>query len=156
MKVERIALIGLGLIGSSIARAVRAKLPETEVVGHAASEKTRARSRELGFCHRVEDSMAEAVKGADLVIACAPVGANADIAREIGPYLRQGAIVSDVGSVKAAVVRDMQPFLPGHVQFIPAIRSRGPKIPARMPALRRCSRTAGAFSRPCRQLPMRR
>jgi cyclohexadieny/prephenate dehydrogenase len=119
MSIKRLALIGLGLIGSSIARGVRGKLPETEVIGFAASEKTRLRAAELGFCHAVRDSAAEAVEGADLVILCAPVGANAGIAREIGPHLTQGAIVSDVGSVKAAVVRDMQPFLPKHVAFIP-------------------------------------
>jgi cyclohexadieny/prephenate dehydrogenase len=119
MSIQRIALIGLGLIGSSIARAVRIKLPETEVIGFAASAGTRQRARELGFCHAVKDGAADAVEGADLVILCAPVGANAGIAREIGPHLMEGAIVSDVGSVKAAVVRDMQPYLPKHVAFIP-------------------------------------
>ncbi len=119
MKVKRIALIGLGLIGSSIARATREKLPETEIIGFAASEKTRDRARELGFCHAVVDSAAASVEGADLVILCVPVGANASVAKEIGPHLENGAIVSDVGSVKGAVIRDIQPHLPKHVQFIP-------------------------------------
>jgi cyclohexadieny/prephenate dehydrogenase len=119
MTVQRLALIGLGLIGSSIARATREKLPATEVIGFAASARTRQRAQELGFCHSVRESAAEAVRDADVVILCAPVGANASIAAEIGRHLKQGAIVSDVGSVKGAVIRDVQPHLPAHAQFIP-------------------------------------
>jgi cyclohexadieny/prephenate dehydrogenase len=117
--VKRLALVGLGLIGSSIARAVREKLPEIAVVGFAASEATRRRARELGFCHEIREDAGAAVAGADLVILCAPVGANAAIGAAIGPHLAEGAILSDVGSVKAAVVRDLKPHLPAHVRFIP-------------------------------------
>jgi cyclohexadieny/prephenate dehydrogenase len=117
--VKRLALIGLGLIGSSIAWATREKLPATEIIGYAASEKTRHRARELGFCHAIAQSEAEAVRDADLVILCVPVGANAAIAKAIAPHLMDGAIISDVGSVKGAVVRDMIPHLPAHVHFIP-------------------------------------
>ncbi|CUU43893.1 Arogenate dehydrogenase [Blastochloris viridis] len=85
-----------------------------------ASERVRHRVRALGFADVVVDTAAEAVATADLVIACVPVGAQGLVAAEIGPALKPGAIVSDVGSVKAAVVRDMAPHLPAHVQFVPA------------------------------------
>jgi cyclohexadieny/prephenate dehydrogenase len=117
--IASVALIGLGLIGSSIARGIREKIPDVTVIGHASSDRTRARARELAFCHEIHDQVETAVEHADLVILCVPVGANAGIAKTIAPHLKQGAIVSDVGSVKGAVVRDMQPFLPAHVHFIP-------------------------------------
>jgi cyclohexadieny/prephenate dehydrogenase len=117
---RRIALIGFGLIGGSIARAARAHGLAGEIVATARSAKTRARVEELGIVDRVVDSNAEAVKDADLVILCIPVGACGPVAEEIAPHLKAGAIVSDVGSVKGAVVRDMAPYLPDSVHFIPA------------------------------------
>jgi cyclohexadieny/prephenate dehydrogenase len=75
---------------------------------------------ELGVVDRVVETNAEAVQDADLVILCIPVGACGPVAEEIAPHLKPGAIVSDVGSVKGAVVRDMAPYLPGNVHFIPA------------------------------------
>jgi cyclohexadieny/prephenate dehydrogenase len=117
---EQLALIGAGLIGSSIARAARAQGVVRTIVASARSQQTRARLRELGIADQVLDSNAEAVANADLVIVCVPVGACGAVAAEIGPHLRPGAVVSDVGSVKAAVVRDMAPHLPGVVHFIPA------------------------------------
>jgi cyclohexadieny/prephenate dehydrogenase len=116
----RVALIGFGLIGGSIARAARAQGLAGEIVTTARSAKTRARVKELGVVDRVVDTNAEAVKEADLVILCIPVGACGPVAEEIAPYLKPGAIVSDVGSVKGAVVRDMAPHLPDNVHFIPA------------------------------------
>jgi cyclohexadieny/prephenate dehydrogenase len=116
----RIALIGFGLIGGSIARAARAKGLASEIVTTARSPKTRARVAELGVVDRVVETNAEAVKDADLVILCIPVGACGPVAEEIAPYLKPGAIVSDVGSVKGAVVRDMAPHLPAGVHFVPA------------------------------------
>jgi cyclohexadieny/prephenate dehydrogenase len=116
----RIALIGFGLIGGSIARAARAQGLAGEIVTTARSAKTRARVMELGVVDRVVETSAEAVKDADLVILCIPVGACGPVAEEIALYLKPGAIVSDVGSVKGAVVRDMAPFLPEGVHFIPA------------------------------------
>src|ERR1700749_1421383 len=101
----RIALIGFGLIGGSIARAARAQGLAGEIVTTARSAKTRARVMELGVVDRVLETNAEAVEGADLVILCIPVGACGEVAAEIASHLRQGAIVSDVGSVKAAIVR---------------------------------------------------
>jgi cyclohexadieny/prephenate dehydrogenase len=117
---ERLALIGAGLIGSSIARAARARGVVRSVVATARSAATRKRVMELGFADDVAATNVEAAKDADLVIVCIPVGACGPVAAEIGPHLTPGAIVSDVGSVKAAVVRDMAPHLPAHVHFVPA------------------------------------
>ncbi|WP_315783088.1 MULTISPECIES: prephenate/arogenate dehydrogenase family protein [unclassified Bradyrhizobium] len=119
-RFERIALIGFGLIGGSIARAARLQGMAGEIVTTARSDKTRARVTELGIVDRVVASNAEAVKDADLVILCIPVGACGPVAEEIAPHLKPGAIVSDVGSVKGAIVRDMAPHLPAHVHFVPA------------------------------------
>ena len=118
--VERLALIGMGLIGSSIARAARAAGAAKTIVATARSEATRKRVVELGLADRVTKSNAEAVKDSDLVIVCIPVGASGEVAKEIGPHLKAGAIVSDVGSVKGAVLRAMAPHLPKAVHFIPA------------------------------------
>jgi cyclohexadieny/prephenate dehydrogenase len=116
----RLALIGFGLIGGSIARAAREQGLAGEIVTTARSERTRARVIELGVVDRVVETNAEAVKNADLVILCIPVGACGAVAQEIASDLKQGAIVSDVGSVKGAVVRDMAPYLPASVHFVPA------------------------------------
>jgi cyclohexadieny/prephenate dehydrogenase len=117
---DRLALIGSGLIGSSIARAARAKNAVREIVMTARSEKTRMRVVELGIADRVMATNVDAAQGADLVILCVPVGQSGEVAREIGPHLQPGATVSDVGSVKGAVVRDMAPHLGADVHFIPA------------------------------------
>jgi len=118
--VERLALIGTGLIGGSIARAAKASGAAKTVVATARSAETRKRIKELGFADHVAETNAEAVKDADLVIVSIPVGASGAVAKEIGPHLRQGAILSDVGSVKGSVVRDMGPYVPKGVHFIPA------------------------------------
>ncbi len=117
---DRLALIGVGLIGSSIARAARALGVVESIVASSRSAATRQRIAALGLADRVVDTNAEAADGADLVIVCVPIGACGAVAREIGPRLKQGAVVSDVGSVKAAVVRDMAPHIPAGVHFIPA------------------------------------
>jgi cyclohexadieny/prephenate dehydrogenase len=117
---KRLALIGFGLIGGSIARAARAHGIVGEIVATARSERTRARVKELGIVDSVVATNAEAVRGADLVILCIPVGACGPVAREIATDLAPGAIVSDVGSVKGAVVKDMAPHLPATTHFIPA------------------------------------
>jgi cyclohexadieny/prephenate dehydrogenase len=117
---NRLALIGMGLIGSSIARAARARGAVRSIVATARSAKTRRRVAELGLADQVIESNAAAVEGADLVIVCIPVGACAAVAKEIGPHLAAGATVSDVGSVKGSVLRDMAPHLPANVHFVPA------------------------------------
>jgi cyclohexadieny/prephenate dehydrogenase len=116
----KIALIGFGLIGGSIARAARAQGLAGEIVTTARSAKTRARVKELGIADAVMETNAEAVKDADLVILCIPVGACGAVAAEIAPHLKPGAVISDVGSVKGAVVRDMAPHLPAAAHFVPA------------------------------------
>ena len=117
---NRLALIGVGLIGSSIARAARLENAVGSIVATARSPETRRRVAELGLADQVVETNAAAVEGADLVIVCIPVGACGAVAQEIGPHLSPGAIVSDVGSVKSGVVRDMHPHLPSHVHFVPA------------------------------------
>ncbi len=116
----RVALIGLGLIGSSMAWAMRRRGLAGEIVGYARSAETRAVAARLGFLDRVRDSAAEAARGADLVVLCTPVGAMAAVAREIAPALAPGAIVSDVGSVKASVIAAVAPHLPEGAVFVPA------------------------------------
>jgi cyclohexadieny/prephenate dehydrogenase len=118
--IDTLAIIGLGLIGSSIARAARAQGAVSSIVATARSPKTRARVAELGLADKVVETNAEAVEGADLVIVCVPVGVCGAVAKQIGPHLKAGATVSDVGSVKGSVVRDMSPHLPETVHFIPA------------------------------------
>ncbi len=116
---ERLALVGVGLIGSSIARRARQDGLVKEIVATARSQATRDAVTRLGLADRVFETAGEAVIGADLVILCAPVGAFAGIAAEIGPYLAPGAIVSDVGSVKQAMVDDVGPHMPAGVHLVP-------------------------------------
>ncbi len=116
---ERVALIGLGLIGSSLSHAMRrGKLART-IVGHAQSQRTRDTALRIGLVSSVTATAAEAARDADLVILCVPVGACGTVARDMGAALKAGAILTDVGSVKAAVLRDVAPFVPEGVHFIP-------------------------------------
>jgi cyclohexadieny/prephenate dehydrogenase len=115
----RVAIIGIGLIGSSLAHAMRKKNLAGEIAGYARSETTRIKARELGLVDMVFPTAREAVDGADLVILCSPVGTYAALAEEIGPALKPGAILTDVGSVKGAVVRDVAGHVPPGVHFIP-------------------------------------
>jgi cyclohexadieny/prephenate dehydrogenase len=117
---NRVALIGFGLIGGSIARAAREQGLAGEIVTTARSAKSRDRIRQLKIVDRVVETNAEAATEADLVILCIPVGACGAVAEEIAVHLKPGAIVSDVGSVKASVVRDMAPYLPATTHFVPA------------------------------------
>ena len=141
---KKIALIGFGLIGGSIARAARAQGLAGEIVTTARSAKTRARVEELGIVDRVVETNAEAVEDADLVILCIPVGACGPVAQEIAAHLKPGAIVSDVGSVKGAVVEDMAPHLPPACISCRRIRSPAPSIPVPIPVSPNSSSTAGA------------
>ncbi len=117
---DRVALIGLGLIASSMFWAIKRAGLAGEVTGYARSQETRETARRIGLCDRVCDSASEAVEGADLVVLCVPVGAMGAVAAEIGSVLKPGATISDVGSVKAAVVEAVGPHLPENVHFIPA------------------------------------
>ena len=118
--IDRLALIGVGLIGGSIARAAREYGVVRSIVATARSEATRRRVIELGIADQVVETNAEAAKDADLVIICIPVGASGPVAAEIAASLKPGAIVSDVGSVKSAVLKDMAPHVPAGVHLIPA------------------------------------
>ncbi|MEL7461092.1 MAG: prephenate/arogenate dehydrogenase family protein [Pseudomonadota bacterium] len=115
---ERVALIGLGLIASSMAHGMRRANVAGEIVGTARSAQTRETTKDLGFCDTVVDTAAEAVAGADLVVLATPVGAMEAVARDIGPHLKPGATVTDVGSVKRAVLDAVVPHLPQTVQFV--------------------------------------
>ena len=115
---SHIALIGLGLIASSIAHAARRLPNPPRITGTARSPQTRETAREIGLCE-VTETAAEAVKGADLVILCVPPGAMGAVAAEIAPHLSEGAIVSDVGSLKGAIIEAVAPHIPPHVTFIP-------------------------------------
>ena len=117
---DRVALIGLGLIASSIFWAIRRGDLAGEVTGYARSGVTRDTARRIGVCDRVCDSAAEAVAGADLVILCVPVGAMGQVTADIAGALKPGATVSDVGSVKRAVIDAVGPHLPEGVHFVPA------------------------------------
>ncbi len=116
---ERVALIGLGLIASSMAHAMRRHGLAGEIVGTARSAETRDIAREIGFCDRVVETAAEAVQRADLVVLAIPVGAMSAVAKDIGPHLKPGATLTDVGSVKRAVIEAVRPHVPEGVHFIP-------------------------------------
>ena len=116
---ERVALIGLGLIASSMSHAMRAHGLAGDITGTARSAETRAQAERIGLCSVVYETAAEAVKGADLVVLAVPVGAMAGIAEEIAPHLKPGCTVTDVGSVKRAVVDAVGPHIPEGVHFIP-------------------------------------
>jgi cyclohexadieny/prephenate dehydrogenase len=117
---ERVAIIGVGLIGSSIARAARRKNAAGRIVIADCSREARDRAAALGLGDEIGASSAEAAAGADLVILSVPVGADEAVAREIAPALKAGAIVSDVGSVKGAVIAAVAPHLPPSAHLIPA------------------------------------
>ncbi|MGH1368468.1 MAG: prephenate/arogenate dehydrogenase family protein [Maritimibacter sp.] len=117
---ERVALIGLGLIAGSMAHAMRRAKLAGEIVGTARSAKSRDIAREITLVDRVEDTAATAVQEADLVVLAVPVGAMEAVAREIAPHLKPGATVTDVGSVKGAVIEAVGPHIPENVHFIPA------------------------------------
>lgn len=116
---ERVALIGLGLIAGSMSLAMRRGGLAGEIVGYARSAETRETARNIGLVDRVYDSAIDAVAGADLVVLCVPVGVMGDVAKEIAPALKSGATVSDVGSVKAAVIAAVAPHLAENIHFIP-------------------------------------
>ena len=118
---KRLALVGIGLIGSSVARiAMENRELAAEVVASARTQKTLDRVLELGIVDRVELDPGRAVEGADCVMLCAPVGAYAALAEAIAPHLAPGCIVTDVGSTKQSVIRDVGPLIPAGVHFVPA------------------------------------
>jgi cyclohexadieny/prephenate dehydrogenase len=118
---RQLTLIGAGLIGSSVARIAHERGDlASEVVVNARTARTLERVRELGFADRVEADPARAVEEADCVMLCAPVGAFADLAQRIAPHLADGSILTDVGSTKQSVIRDVGPHVPAGVHFVPS------------------------------------
>lgn len=116
---DKVALIGLGLIGSSISHGTRRAGLAKSIVGSARTPATLTKALEIGLIDEGFGSAAEAAAGADLIILCAPVGVCGTLAKEIGPHLTSGAILTDVGSVKGAIVRDVGPHVPPGVHFVP-------------------------------------
>lgn len=116
---RHVAFIGLGLIAGSMGLALRRAGFKGRLTGTARSAESRAAALELGLVDAVFGTAAETVAGADLVVLCVPVGVMEQVAREIGPHLAPGAVVTDVGSVKQAVVDVVAPHLPETVHFIP-------------------------------------
>jgi cyclohexadieny/prephenate dehydrogenase len=116
---KHVTLIGLGLIGSSLAHAIKRHNLAERITGYDVSESVRKRAAELELAV-IAATPADAVKGADLVILCSPVGSYKDVATAMAPHLATGAILSDVGSVKSAVIRDVAPLVPKAVHFLPA------------------------------------
>jgi cyclohexadieny/prephenate dehydrogenase len=116
----RVALVGAGLIGSSIARAARAFDAAREIAILDAAPDVMARVRELRIADEASGNPASALKGADLVVICTPVGVCGAVAQTLAPHLEPGAILSDVGSVKGEVVSQVAPYVPAGVHFVPA------------------------------------
>tara|TARA_B100000902_G_scaffold377318_1_gene409413 strand:+ start:438 stop:1361 length:924 start_codon:yes stop_codon:yes gene_type:complete len=117
---NRVALIGLGLIASSMFWSIRRGNLAKEVVGHAKSKKTREIAKSIGLCDHIFDNLKDTVADADLVVLCIPVGTMSEVVAQIAPYLKEGATLSDVGSVKRAVIDTVQPLVPSNIHFVPA------------------------------------
>ncbi|MBV8801331.1 MAG: prephenate/arogenate dehydrogenase family protein [Alphaproteobacteria bacterium] len=116
----KVALLGIGLIGSSMAHAMRRAGLAAHIAGYARSPETLEKANSIGFADGLHDAPEMAVREADFVVLATPIGAFGELAKEIAPHLKPGAIVSDVGSVKSAVIRDVSPHIPAGVHFVPA------------------------------------
>lgn len=116
---EKVAVLGLGLIGSSLCHAMRKHGLADHISGYAKSAETRSIAREITMVDVVHETARDAVRGADLIILCVPVGACGALVQEIQSELKSGAILTDVGSVKGAIVRNCGPYVPKGVHFIP-------------------------------------
>ncbi|WP_208866472.1 prephenate/arogenate dehydrogenase family protein [Mesorhizobium sanjuanii] len=116
---DKIALVGIGLIGSSLARVIRREGLARHVAIATRSETTLARARQLDLGSSYTMDAREAVRDADLVIVSVPVGSSGEVAEEIAPALKKGAILTDVGSTKASVIAQIEPHVPDGVHFIP-------------------------------------
>ena len=119
-RYPEIAIIGLGLIGSSLARVIKSKSLCDRLVLFDADVEVREKAVVLGLGDVVADDIAQAVAAADLVVMAIPVGAMANVAVEIAPYLKQGVVITDTGSTKGSVIKDVSPALPDHAVFIPS------------------------------------
>ena len=120
MSYDRVALIGLGLIASSMFWAMKRAGMSGHVTGYARTAETRDTARKIGLCDTVCDDLAAAVANADLVVLCVPIGAMGPVMAEMASYLKPGCTVSDVGSVKRAVIDAVQPHIGPNIHFVPA------------------------------------
>ena len=120
MSYDRVALIGLGLIASSMFWAMKRAGMTAHVTGYARSAETRDTARDIGLCDTVCDDLAAAVVDADLVVLCVPISAMGPVMAEIASHLKPGCTISDVGSVKRAVIEAVQPHIVADVHFVPA------------------------------------
>ena len=116
---DKVAIIGIGLIGSSIAKAIKKRKISNNISGYAKTNKTRQKVRELGYIDYVKDDLVSAVTDADLIILCVPVGSNREILKEISSSLKKGSILTDVGSVKSEVINQVSDIIPQGISFIP-------------------------------------
>lgn len=139
---ERIAILGVGLIGASIARAAKTESATGSIAIYDANAEVRARAKELGL-GEVFESAAEATASADLIVLAAPVGAMSVAMQEAAAGVKPGAIITDVGSVKRAVVEAIKAHAPAHAFIVPGHPSRVRSIRGRTLALRHCSKGAG-------------
>jgi len=117
---EKVAMIGLGLIASSMGHAMKRAGVAGQIVGYAKTKETRDTALSVGFVDAVTETAIQAVDQADLVVICVPVGVMGAVAADIGPYLKTGATITDVGSVKQAVIDAISPHVPSGVHFVPA------------------------------------
>ena len=117
---NKVCIIGLGLIGGSIGLSMKRSNTCNQIIGYAKTKSTLERALDRGLVDKVEDNLKDAVKDADLVILCVPVGAMEQVMLKIAPFLKTGATISDVGSVKRAVINAVEPHLPTDVKFVPA------------------------------------
>jgi cyclohexadieny/prephenate dehydrogenase len=117
---DKLALIGIGLIGASIALKARQAGLARRIVAATRRQETADTANRLKIADECGTDLAAACADADLIIVCTPVGACGEVAKTIGPGLKPGAILSEVGSVKQAVIRDMRPHVPDGVHFVPA------------------------------------
>ena len=147
---DRVAIIGFGLIGSSLARALSENDLAGEIVCGDISAEVCAVVLELGLAAKATIDLAEAVRDCSLIVICTPIGTYAQIGRTIASTLAPGAIVTDVGSVKQAVVASLAPVLPAHARFVPGHPIAGGEKSGRGPVLPPFSGNAGVSSRPMR------
>ncbi|NRA87325.1 MAG: prephenate/arogenate dehydrogenase family protein [Rhizobiales bacterium] len=120
LKFKKITIIGLGLLGSSLARVIKEREITDHLVGFDVSDAVRDRATEIKLCDDVYDTAAKAVDGADLVILAVPVGVSGEVAASFIENMKQGATLTDVGSVKAAVIKQILPLISDAIHFIPA------------------------------------
>ncbi len=125
---DKVALIGIGLIGSSLSHAMRRNGLAGHISGAARSEATREASVRLGLVDSIDEDAAAACQDADLIVLCSPVGTFGALAQAMAPNLKKGAIITDVGSVKTAVIDDVTPHLPSGVHFIPGHPIAGSEV----------------------------